>query len=135
MNSRLGLLFPFSCLQCLYTQNVSFMHNKRLMHTWVVCDCQKLKIEMHYRSQSAYYKKHTGKPSRLANSSNIQSWIQLVESGPTRQASFAYLTQAILISCISSGIPHRVMQDDVYKGISIPEGSLVFANTRYAIKP
>lgn len=29
-----------------------------------------------------------------------------------------------------SGIPHRVIEDDVYKGMFIPKGSLIFANTR-----
>jgi len=34
-----------------------------------------------------------------------------------------------------SGIPHRALQDDVYKGMFIPKGSLVIANARWAAKP
>jgi hypothetical protein len=29
---------------------------------------------------------------------------------------------------ILPGIPHRVMQDDVYKGMFIPKGSVIVAN-------
>ncbi len=28
------------------------------------------------------------------------------------------------------GVPHRVMADDVYNGMHIPKGAMVFANTQ-----
>lgn len=28
------------------------------------------------------------------------------------------------------GLPHRVMADDVYNGMFIPKGAIIFANTR-----
>ena len=31
----------------------------------------------------------------------------------------------------STGIPHKSLEDDVYKGMFIPKGSIVFANARY----
>ena len=31
------------------------------------------------------------------------------------------------------GLPHRLMEDDVYKGMFIPKGSLVFGNIWYAV--
>jgi len=34
---------------------------------------------------------------------------------------------------ITSGIPHRALEDDVYRGMFIPKGSLVIANTRWAM--
>lgn len=35
----------------------------------------------------------------------------------------------------TSGLPHRLMEDDVYNGMFIPKGSLVFANIWYAPIP
>jgi cytochrome P450 len=32
---------------------------------------------------------------------------------------------------VLAGIPHLVMQDDIYKGMRIPRGSIVFANALY----
>jgi hypothetical protein len=32
-----------------------------------------------------------------------------------------------------SGLPHRLMEDDVYKGMYIPKGSLIFGNIWYAV--
>ncbi|KAI0635149.1 cytochrome P450 [Trametes polyzona] len=43
--------------------------------------------------------------------------------------------EAVLSECmrwtapVPLGLPHRVMEDDVYKGMTIPKGTLVFANT------
>jgi hypothetical protein len=37
-------------------------------------------------------------------------------------------TNKRLCDAILSGIPHRVMQDDTYKGMFIPKGSIVLAN-------
>ncbi|KAJ3574043.1 hypothetical protein NP233_g2018 [Leucocoprinus birnbaumii] len=34
------------------------------------------------------------------------------------------------LNAVPLGIPHRVIKDDVYKGMFIPGGSLIFANTR-----
>ncbi|KAF5347272.1 hypothetical protein D9756_009969 [Leucocoprinus leucothites] len=34
------------------------------------------------------------------------------------------------LNAVPSGIPHRTVEDDVYKGMLIPKGSLVFANVR-----
>lgn len=34
-----------------------------------------------------------------------------------------------------AGVPHRVMEDDVYKGMFIPKGSLIIANTRSVSPP
>lgn len=31
-----------------------------------------------------------------------------------------------------SGVPHRALKDDTYRGMFIPKGSLVIANTRWA---
>lgn len=36
------------------------------------------------------------------------------------------------LDCITSAFPHRVQEDDMYKGYSIPKGSMVFANIWYA---
>ncbi|KXN82394.1 O-methylsterigmatocystin oxidoreductase [Leucoagaricus sp. SymC.cos] len=39
-------------------------------------------------------------------------------------------TLRCFITHLRAGVPHRVMEDDVYKGMFIPKGSLVFANMR-----
>jgi len=31
------------------------------------------------------------------------------------------------------GLPHRLMEDDVYKGMHIPKGSLIFGNIWYGL--
>lgn len=36
---------------------------------------------------------------------------------------------------VPSGIPHRALADDVYKGMLIPKGSIVIVNTRYTTSP
>ena len=41
----------------------------------------------------------------------------------------------LLLIYIMSGIPHRALEDDVYKGMFIPKGSLVIANVRWVVKP
>ncbi len=33
------------------------------------------------------------------------------------------------------GVPHRSVADDVYRGMFIPKGSVVFANVRYVHQP
>lgn len=34
----------------------------------------------------------------------------------------------------SAGVPHRLMQDDVYNGYAIPAGTHIFVNVWYAVK-
>lgn len=36
-----------------------------------------------------------------------------------------------LLTMLFTGVPHRSTEDDIYKGMFIPKGSLVIANTRY----
>ena len=40
-----------------------------------------------------------------------------------------------MLTEVLSGVPHLVMQDDVYKGMFIPKGSVVIANALYAPFP
>jgi hypothetical protein len=41
----------------------------------------------------------------------------------------------MLTKVVLSGIPHLVMQDDVYKRMFIPKGSVVIANALYVSFP
>ena len=34
---------------------------------------------------------------------------------------------------VPMGLPHRLMEDDVYNGMFLPKGTLVFANVWYAL--
>jgi hypothetical protein len=41
----------------------------------------------------------------------------------------------MLTEVVRSGIPHLVVQDDIYKQMSIPKGSVIIANALYASSP
>ena len=43
--------------------------------------------------------------------------------------------ESMLTEVVLSGVPHLVMQDDVYKQMFIPKGSVIIANALYALTP
>ena len=49
--------------------------------------------------------------------------------------SYTVYCKSMLTEVVLSGIPHLVMQDDVYKEMFIPKGSVVIANALYASFP
>ncbi|KAJ3574049.1 hypothetical protein NP233_g2020 [Leucocoprinus birnbaumii] len=53
-------------------------------------------------------------------------WLNAVPGGE----SFSLQRQLEVVANTRTGIPHRAVEDDVYKGMLIPKGALVFANTR-----
>jgi len=85
---------------------------------------------MTYLSWTAYYKKHSGK---FIDSEKVirwtQSWLSWLNAVPLGRFNSAALPK-LHLNCITSGIPHRTLEDDVYRGMFIPKGSLVIANTR-----
>ena len=58
-------------------------------------------------------------------------WYPVVPLG----RSILFSPRVDLTEVILSGIPHLVMQDDIYKGMFIPKGSVVIANALYAPSP
>ena len=56
------------------------------------------------------------------------SWLSALPLGKLNSATRPNLHP----NYITSGVPHRALKDDVYKGMFIPKGSLVIANTRWA---
>ncbi len=55
---------------------------------------------------------------------HIFRWLNITPLGTAQIVHFP-VTQLLTASV---GIPHLVAEDDVYKGMFIPKGSLVFAN-------
>jgi hypothetical protein len=41
--------------------------------------------------------------------------------------------QRVLKFCFISALPHRLMEDDVYKDMHIPKGPLIFGNIWYVM--
>jgi len=56
------------------------------------------------------------------------SWLNALPLGKLNSAT----RSKVHPNCITSGIPHRALKDDIYRGMFIPKGSLVIANIRWA---
>ncbi|KNZ75509.1 O-methylsterigmatocystin oxidoreductase [Termitomyces sp. J132] len=57
--------------------------------------------------------------------------------GPGRLPDFSDRDSLPYVECIlqetlrwSNGVPHRSLEDDVYRGMLIPKGSIIIVNTR-----
>jgi len=56
-------------------------------------------------------------------------WYNSVPSGESLAMRVPHITNNSLVWV--TGLPHRVMKDDVYEGMFIPKGATVIPNTRY----
>jgi hypothetical protein len=44
------------------------------------------------------------------------------------------VSKALLANSDTQGVPHCATEDDIYRGMFIPKGALVFANIKYSIR-
>lgn len=114
------------------TQNASTKHRKSWMLWWVPVVSLISATGIPFLTFSVSCMRHCGIVDLLVHWGaslkpflDCSRWYPAVHLGRYCSRDFTKIWPKVI------GIPHRSLEDDVYKGMFIPKGSIVFSNIRY----
>jgi hypothetical protein len=105
--------------------------SKRSAALWARIGCQSSAIEVRFQTLRPCCKGLYGNAFfDMCREQSLIRYSRWYPALPLCQSTCdAAKCRCVLIGVFLLGIPHRVMQDDVYKEVFIPKGSIIVANT------